>query len=67
MPIVEITLIEGRSAPAKRRLIEKVTDAVVESIEAPRESVRVILREIPALHFGVAGMTRENANQPVTT
>jgi 4-oxalocrotonate tautomerase len=64
MPIVEITLIEGRDAPTKRRLIAKVTDAVVEAIDAPRESVRVILREIPALHFGVAGKTKEKPNEP---
>jgi 4-oxalocrotonate tautomerase len=60
MPIVEITLIEGRPADKKRKLIGKVTDAIVEAIEAPRESVRVILREIPAAHFGVAGKTRES-------
>ena len=64
MPIVDITLIEGRDAPAKRRLIEKVTEAIVESIEAPRESVRIILREIPGLHFGVAGKTKEPRPDP---
>jgi len=61
MPIVEITMIEGRSAEAKRRLAAKVTDAIVEAIEAPRESIRVILREIPALHFAVGGKTKEEA------
>jgi 4-oxalocrotonate tautomerase len=55
MPIVEITLIEGRSEEAKLRLHAKVADAVVEAIGAPRETVRVILREIPSLHFSVAG------------
>jgi 4-oxalocrotonate tautomerase len=59
MPIVEITLIEGRTDEAKRRLISKVTDAIVEAIEAPIQSVRVILREVPAAHFGVAGKTKE--------
>ncbi len=59
MPIVEITMIEGRTPAAKRRLIEKVTDAIVDAVEAPRESVRIILREIPGLHFGVAGKTKE--------
>ena len=42
MPIVEITLIEGRTDEAKRRLIAKVTDAIVEAIEAPIQSVRII-------------------------
>lgn len=59
MPIVEVTLIEGRSADAKRRLVAKVTDAIVEAIEAPRGAVRVIVREIPALHFGIGGKVQE--------
>jgi len=58
MPIVEITLIEGRSSDAKHKLIEKVTEAVVEAIGAPREAVRIILREIPGEHFGVGGVSK---------
>jgi 4-oxalocrotonate tautomerase len=63
MPIVEITLIEGRTPELKRRLIEKVTDAIEEAVAAPRDSIRVILREIPPLHFGVAGKTKEKVEQ----
>ena len=55
MPIVEITMIEGRTPEAKRRLIAKVTDSIIEAIDAPRDSIRIILREIPALHFGAGG------------
>jgi 4-oxalocrotonate tautomerase len=58
MPVVEITLIEGRSDEAKSRLHAKVADAIIESIGAPRESVRIILREVPALHFSVGGATK---------
>jgi 4-oxalocrotonate tautomerase len=61
MPIVEITLIEGRDDEAKTRLCAKVTDAVIEAVGAPRESVRVILREIPPTHFAVGGVTRAAA------
>ena len=59
MPIVEITMIEGRTPEAKRRLIAKVTDAIVEAVDAPRASIRIILREVPPMHFGVAGKTKE--------
>jgi 4-oxalocrotonate tautomerase len=58
MPIVEITLIEGRTPEKKEKLIARVTDAVIEAIEAPRESIRVILREIPGEHFGVGGVSK---------
>ena len=64
MPIVEITMIEGRTPEAKRRLIAKVTDSIIEAIDAPRDSIRIILREIPALHFGVAGETKEKTDAP---
>jgi len=55
MPIVEITLIEGRTPEAKVKLIREVSDAVVSAIAAPIESVRVILREVPGEHFGAGG------------
>jgi 4-oxalocrotonate tautomerase len=35
MPIVDITLIEGRSDQAKARLMQKVADAIHEAIDAP--------------------------------
>jgi len=64
MPIVEITMIEGRTPEAKRRLIAKVTDSIIEAIDAPRDSIRIILREVPALHFGAGGKTKEKPEAP---
>jgi 4-oxalocrotonate tautomerase len=57
MPIVEITLVEGRRPDQLRTLISKVTQACVESVDAPVESVRVILREIPETHFAAGDVT----------
>lgn len=58
MPIVEITLIEGRSDEAKERLHAKVADAVHEAIDAPKDAIRIIIHEVPPLHFSVAGVTK---------
>jgi 4-oxalocrotonate tautomerase len=58
MPIVEITMIEGRSEEAKLRLHAKVTDAIHEAIDAPKESVRIIIREVPPLHFSAGGVVK---------
>jgi 4-oxalocrotonate tautomerase len=58
MPIVEITLLEGRSETQKRALVKEVTDAIVSSIGAPKEAVRIIIREIPPGHFAVAGVIK---------
>ncbi|OIQ87639.1 2-hydroxymuconate tautomerase [mine drainage metagenome] len=58
MPIVEITLMEGRSKDKKAALMKSVTEAVVASIGAPSEAVRVILREVPPEHFAVGGVPK---------
>jgi 4-oxalocrotonate tautomerase len=63
MPIVEITLIEGRDDEAKERLIGKVTEAIVEAIAAPIDTVRVIIREVPAKHFGAGGVSKAAAKK----
>ncbi|NYZ11294.1 2-hydroxymuconate tautomerase family protein [Azospirillum sp. RWY-5-1] len=55
MPLVTVTMIEGRPPEAKRALIREVTDAVERAIAAPRPSIRVIIQEVPAAHWGVAG------------
>jgi 4-oxalocrotonate tautomerase len=58
MPIVEITLIEGRNKEQKTALFKAVTEAIVTSIGAPAEAVRIIIREVPPEHFAVAGIPK---------
>ncbi len=57
MPLVEISLIEGRSPEQLRNLIAAVTSAVEESISVARPNVRVILREVPPTHWAVGDVT----------
>ena len=57
MPIIEVTLVQGREPERLRDLITRLTDAAVEAVGAPRESVRVILREVPATHFAAGDET----------
>ncbi|NWA24781.1 2-hydroxymuconate tautomerase family protein [Pseudomonas gingeri] len=57
MPIMQVFLIEGRDEEQKARLIAALTEAAIESIQAPRESVRVIITEVPKSDFGIAGKT----------
>jgi 4-oxalocrotonate tautomerase len=61
MPIVEINLIEGRPPEKKRSLIASVTDAVVETLDVPRETVRVLIREVPPENWGVAGRPKSDS------
>ena len=58
MPVVEITLIEGRSLEIKERLHAKVAEAIHQAIDAPHEAIRIIIREVPPAHFSVGGVTK---------
>ncbi len=57
MPIVEVTLTAGRSPEQLRALISRLTDAVGETIGAPRDTTRVILREVPRTHYAAGDVT----------
>jgi 4-oxalocrotonate tautomerase len=57
MPLVEITLVDGRTPEQLRRLQSAATAAVVDSIGAPLESVRVVIREVPPTHWSAGDVT----------
>ena len=60
MPIVHILLMEGRSTEQKRAVIASVTQAIVESVGAPQESVRVLIHEVPKENWGIAGASAKD-------
>lgn len=65
MPLIQVTLLEGRSGEAKDALIRQLTDAAVQALEAPRETVRVILQEVPPAHWGVGGVSKAGSASEV--
>jgi 4-oxalocrotonate tautomerase len=60
MPFAQIYLIEGRTEEQMRKVIEKVTDALVDALGAPRENVRVWIHEVPKTQWGIAGKTAKD-------
>ena len=58
MPIVQVSMLEGRPAALKERLIAELTETLVRVLDAPRESVRVILTDVPAAHWGAGGVSK---------
>lgn len=56
MPIIQVSLIEGRPPEKIKALIENITDTVVETLDAPKQSVRVLVTELPKTHWGKAGV-----------
>ena len=57
MPIAHLYILEGRDDERKERLIAEVTEAIHRAIDAPVESIRVLLVEMPRQHFGIAGQS----------
>lgn len=57
MPIAYVHIMEGRSDDQKEKLIEEVTKALANSLDAPQESVRVLITEMPKQHFGIGGQS----------
>jgi 4-oxalocrotonate tautomerase len=56
MPVVLINMLCGRDQDTKKHLMKKMTAAVTSSLGVAPESVRVIINELPAEHYGVAGL-----------
>ena len=57
MPLVEVTMVEGRTRDQVRALITSLTAAVCETLDAPREAVRIVVREVPSTHWAAGDVT----------
>ncbi|SDO62198.1 2-hydroxymuconate tautomerase [Alkalicoccus daliensis] len=56
MPIVTVKMLEGRTDEQKRELVEKVTEAVTSTTQAPADRVSVVIEEMKPENFGKAGV-----------
>lgn len=57
MPFIDVTLVEGRSPDQLRALVTALTEAAVSTVDAPRESIRVVIRELPPTHWAAGDVT----------
>ena len=55
MPILNVQISQGLTAAQKTSLLQKMTQAIVDSVSAPLASIRIVLQEIPPEHVIVAG------------
>lgn len=56
MPIVQISLIEGRTVDQKRKVAAGITDLIVKELDAPPDAVRVIFQEMRKENYAAAGV-----------
>lgn len=61
MPIIDVTLVEGRSPEQVRALIHELFNAARKALDAPASSIRIAIREVKPAHFAVGDTTKEES------
>jgi 4-oxalocrotonate tautomerase len=55
MPMVQITMLAGRTADQKRKIAKRITDALVEEAGARREGIVIAFNEVPKESYASGG------------
>lgn len=61
MPLVQVTMVRGRTVEQKHALIASVSAAVAQSLDTPVERVRVAIYEVGPDEWGVGGQPYSTA------
>ena len=56
MPLVQITMLKGRTIEQKRKLVERVTDAMAEEAKTPKDGVVVTIVEVEREDYARGGV-----------
>lgn len=64
MPHVQITLLKGRSAEQKRRVAERVTDALVEEAKTAREGIVITFVDVETDSYARGGVLMVDKDKP---
>jgi 4-oxalocrotonate tautomerase len=56
MPLVQVTMLEGRTTEQKRKLAQRITDAMVEEGNARREAIVVAFHEVSRESYASGGV-----------
>jgi 4-oxalocrotonate tautomerase len=63
MPLVQITMLQGRTADQKRQLAARITDAMVEEAGARREAIVVTFVEVSKESYASGGVLMADKNK----
>ena len=55
MPVVQITMLAGRTADQKRKIAQRITDVMVEEAGPRREGIVVIFNEVSKESYASGG------------
>ncbi len=55
MPLIQVTMVEGRTTEQKHDLIRNLSRSMSETLGVPLERIRVAIYEITADEWGIGG------------
>jgi 4-oxalocrotonate tautomerase len=58
MPVIQVSLVTGRDEATIKRFVRDIARTAHQSLGAPLSTIRVIINEVPATHWGVGDETR---------
>ncbi len=58
MPLVQATILQGRTQEKKEAFCRAVAEAAVEHLDVQLPQVRVIISEVPPEHWTIGGVTK---------
>ncbi|MFY9928763.1 MAG: 2-hydroxymuconate tautomerase family protein [Streptosporangiaceae bacterium] len=64
MPLVQVTMVAGRTAEQKHALISEVSKAVSSTLDTPIDRVRVAIYEVSPDEWGIGGVAYSVARGP---
>jgi len=56
MPLVQVTMLQGRTADQKRKIAQRITDTMVEEAGARREAIVVTFLEVSKESYASGGV-----------
>ena len=58
MPLIQATILQGRSIEQKREFFARVTQVAAETLNVKPEQVRVVINEVPPEHWCIGGLSK---------
>jgi 4-oxalocrotonate tautomerase len=63
MPLVQITMLQGRTVEQKRKLAQRITDVMVEEAGARKEAIVVTFVEVSKESYASGGVLMIDKNK----
>ncbi len=63
MPIIQVTLVQGRDEEKVQRFIRAVARVAHAELDAPMSAIRVMVNEVPPQRFAVGDVLKSDAKE----